>query len=139
MKLSEVLPPYEPQDIAVAQLAIALRSVRDAALQSRAILAVAAEELAECERTVAAAAATEQELLAAIRKLSPEDADILAKAPVGALERRGDGLRKRLQYSEEVKLITHGRRVLGWPKPSPPVSAITGPLTVQELKEFRGE
>lgn len=139
MKLSDVLPPYEPQDIAVAQLAIALRSVRDTALRSRAILAVAADELAECEQVVAAAAATEQELLSAIRKLSPSDADILSQAPVGELKPLGEGLRRRLAHSEEVMLITHGRRMMGWPKPSPPVSAIAGPVTTQELKEFRGE
>ncbi|MCP1215604.1 hypothetical protein NKW53_05925 [Acetobacter orientalis] len=131
--------PYCPQDPLVYDLAQALRRVREVALEARASIAAVPEVIAGFEAQVTSAVQAEERLLAAIRAVNPQDADILAKVPVGRSGNGASALRLGLQFSGLVEKVARGESVLR-PRPlAPPTAISSAALSPQELQELSGE
>ncbi|MCI1439834.1 MAG: hypothetical protein LKH07_05110 [Acetobacter peroxydans] len=131
--------PYCPQDPLVYDLAQALRRVREVALEARASIAAVPEVITGFEEQIASAVQAEERLLAAIRAVNPQDADILTKTPVGRSENGASNLRLGLQFSGFVEKVARGESVLR-PRPvAPPAAIFSVALTPQELQELSGE
>lgn len=138
-QLAKMVAAHSPENPLVNELAQLLREVREGALEARACIAAVPEVTAMYERQIASSVQAEEQLLAAIRAISPKDADVLSVAPVGQTKHGVERLALRLSGSEMVRKITRGEASLRPRPPAPPVSCVAQPLTAQELEEFRSK
>lgn len=128
--------PHSPENPLVNGLAQVLKEVREAALEARACIAAAPDVIAQLEKKIATSAQAEAQLMAAIHAISPRDAAILEKAPVGEPLYGEERLLLSLRGSDLVSQITHEGGLLRPRSPAPPVARIGRPLTAQQLKEL---